>query len=87
MLAVIAIPGKVPAGVRLSITHPILIVTQQGDWLEWFIYLWSAGQEKAVESFRAPPNDLIAPTVGDFDCDGRKHCRVTRQKYSLFALA
>jgi len=55
LLAVIAIPGKVPAGVGLSITYPILIVTQQGDWLEWFIYLWSAGQEKVVESFRAPP--------------------------------
>lgn len=37
--------------------------------------------------FSSTPSDLIAPTVGDFDCDGRKHCRVTRQKYSLFALA
>jgi hypothetical protein len=33
------------------------------------------------------PHDLIALTVGDFDYDGWKHCRVTPQKYPLFALA
>jgi hypothetical protein len=74
--------------VWVSITCPILIVSYPARGLAEVVYLPLVGRpgRKSWRVFKHP-NDLIALTVGDFDYDGWKHCRVTPQKYPLFAHA